>query len=264
MIIQCPDCQLRLRLNKAAPASRMQVRCPNCQTKFKVQVKTDQLKAFIAHEDRNVCQQLTERLSLLTASVTIVRDSNQIVTQFQTEDSGVLLLDVAFDGTFPFQLIEKIKDFGHGQQKIILLSSVYNRTAYKKRPDSLYGADAYLELHHIGDRLVPLLTELFPDIASTATSVAPIQTHGDERSLEVAEVSQQAASLAKLLVADIVLYNQDRMEQGVASGQPTQLFAEQLTEGRKLLASRLPATADLPVDFIQQAFDAACQSYNCS
>lgn len=242
----------------------MLVRCPSCQTKFRVQAKKNVLNAFIAHEDKEVCRQLLARVSLLGVSTTICRDCDDITAQFQTEGASVLLLDVAFNGTFPFQLIDKIKTNGHRQQKVVLLSSVYNRTAYKKHPDSLYGADAYLELHHIGDRLVPMLAELFPDIAPTFASVASVCTDGDERSIQTADIFQQADSLAKLLVADIILYHQDRLEQGVASGQLEQLFAEQLAEGRRMLVSRLPAAVSLPVDFVQQAFDAACQSYTCS
>lgn len=178
-----------------------------------------------------------------------------------TDGMCVLLLDVAFNGSFPFHLIEKIKSTGHKQHKIILLSSVYNCTAYKKRPETLYGADAYLELHHIGDRLLQVLGELYPAVASQTKLVPSIRASRGERPLGLTDISEQADSLAKLLVADIVLYHQDLMEQGVVSGQLNQLFAEQLAEGRRLLFARLPEAKKMSIDFIRQAFDSACRAY---
>ena len=35
---------------------------------------------------------------------------------------------------------------------VVLVASIYNRTGYKRRPTSLYGADDYVEQHHIPDR----------------------------------------------------------------------------------------------------------------
>ena len=110
---------------------------------------------------------------------------------------------------------------------------------------------------------MPLLADLFPHLAQQFASVAPVCTDGDERSLHSESLAGKADNLAKLLVADIILYHQDQLERGIASGQLEQLFADQLAEGRRMLISRLPAAADSPTDFIQQSFDAACQSYSC-
>ncbi len=118
-----------------------------------------------------------------------------------------------------------------------------------------------MELHHIGDRLLPLLGQLFPQLSERVAQISPMNHVAGERFLPVAELSRQAETLAKVLVADIVLYHRQRLEQGLESGQLVELFAEPLAEGRRLLESRLPAAGKLPVDFIQQAFAAVCQSY---
>jgi len=221
-------------------------------------------KALVAHEDLQVQQQLQKRIGPLGGRLVCCDSAAAVHAALLPAEPCVLLLDVAFCGSFPFQLIEQISAAGEPLHKVILLPSVFNRTAYKKRPDSLYGADAYLELHHIGDRLVPLLAELFPALAQSLETAQPMLTRGAERKLPPADVFGQADKLAKLLVADILLYHQPQLEEGIETGQLQQLFAEQLTEGRRLLTQRLPAAADLPVDFIQQAFDAACEAYSCN
>ena len=260
MIVKCPKCNAQLRLKKTT-GEEVLVRCPRCQSKVRVQAKSF-FTTLIAHEDQEICQQLSERVTPLGSRVVVCRDENAIRESLVPNSRCVLLLDVAFNGIFPFQVIDKIKAAGQQQHKVVLLPSVYNRTAYKKSPDSLYGADAYLELHHIGDRLVPLIGELYPELLNHVASIAPVCTDGDERKLQPDELVAQANKLAKLLVADIVLYHQDRLEQGQLSGQLEQLFAEQLEEGRRLLGKRLPAAADLPIDFIKQAFDTVCKTYS--
>ncbi len=263
MIVACPGCKRRLRLKRTVSRRKLlAVHCPHCQTKFKVRSETAALKALIAHEDERICQQISERIALLGFEAAVCHDDEEILPHLLPEQPCALLLDVAFNGAFPFQLIDNIKAAGNQEHKVILLPSVYNRTAYKKNPESLYGADAYLELHHIGDRLVPLLGELFPTLANQVAKVSPVEVSGDERSLTEDDVAVQADKLAKLLVADIVLYHGDRLEQGLEAGQLDQLFAEQLAEGRRLLLLRLPAAGVLETDFIQQAFDAVCQSYS--
>jgi len=263
MIVACPGCKRRLRLKRAiSRRKQLAIQCPGCQTKFKVRSESTGMKALIAHEDEKICQQIRERVALLGGEAAVCHDDEEILQHFLPDHPCALLLDVAFNGTFPFQLIDKIKTAGNQAYKVILLPSVYNRTAYKKNPDSLYGADAYLELHHIGDRLLPLLGELFPSLAKQVAKVSPVEIVGDERGLTQEDVAAQADKLAKLLVADIVLYHGDRLEQGLESGQLAQLFAEQLAEGRRLLLSRIPEAVGLDTDFVQQAFEAACLSYS--
>ena len=43
---------------------------------------------------------------------------------------------------------------------VILIASVFNKTAYKRTPHSLYGADDYVEQHHIPDMLPVKLARL--------------------------------------------------------------------------------------------------------
>lgn len=235
-------------------------RCPKCSKKFKINRLSPVLKVLIAHDDEWVFRQFSERLAWLDIEPELCSSSEACLNGLASGDS-VLLLDVAFEGRFPFRLIETIKKRGRENHKIILLPSVYNRTAYKKRPESLYGADAYLELHHIGDRFLPLLADAFPALAERCHAVAPLQSRGDERPVTLPGIAERASELARLLVADILLYHQDRLRSGCESGDLTGVFYEQLAEGRQILAKRLPQVESLADDFIQQAFSAACDDY---
>ncbi len=72
-----------------------------------------------------------------------------------------MVVDVGLTGIYGFELCERLKgDPDTNGIKIVLLSSVYGLTAYKRSPMSLYGADDYIEKHHIPDTLVPKLRRL--------------------------------------------------------------------------------------------------------
>ncbi len=264
MPVQCPHCQVLLRFNARTTNARLySFRCPVCQMKFKVRSKAaPMLEVLLAHQDKDIFRQVVERVERLKGAVTVCADATQVTENLSVDRPCALLLDVAFQGTFPFQLIEQIKTSPLRQLKVILLPSVYNKTAYKKRPDSLYGADAYLELHHIGDRLLPLLGELFPALAERASVITAVETAGDERRLGQQSLLEKATELARVLVADIVFYHQEQLEQGVLTGQWQNVLTDKLVEGRKAFYSRLPAAAGLQVDFVQQAFAEVCRTYS--
>ncbi len=199
-----------------------------------------------------------ERLQLLDIATKTCQDRVQVSQQLIAGKRDILFLDVAFSGMFPFDLIEKAKA---QQTKVVLLPSVYNRTAYKKKPGSLYGADAYLELHHIGDQLLGLFAELVPGYRKQVARLGRTAIQIGERPLRQTELQAQAWELAQLLVADITFYHQERFQQAVTEGFALRLFADELSEGRRLLYERLPIAAELEQDIIEDAFKSLCEHY---
>ena len=223
---------------------------------------SSRLEVLIAHEDQAICQQLEARLNQAQFLIRICRNPHEVVRWLKEANCCLLLLDVAFSGRFPFALIEQARLVREGfNQKVVLLASVYNKTAYKKRPTSLYGADGYLELHHIGDRLLPMVIELFPHLESLMTDAEELHIQGAERELGIAELAERTLSLARLLVADIVLYHQDRLQPGLPKCEAQLLFADFLQEGRQLLLQRLPESSALPMNYLQLAFDEFLETY---
>ncbi|WP_020675817.1 response regulator [Geopsychrobacter electrodiphilus] len=176
--------------------------------------------------------------------------ARQLLNQFCF---SVLLLDVALPGAFPFQLIDEIHQSGEST-RIILIPSVYNRTAYKRRPSSLYGADAYLELHHLSDRLIPLLHELIPGLTLNSLPYCAMSDVGEERTLSPeACLNEQAADLARMLIADIALYHQDAIDLGIQQQDLEVRLALQLSEGRQMLARRIPQIELDKQDYLLEA-----------
>ena len=285
MIVSCPDCAARLRLDPQRLAGkRVTLRCARCRKVFQVAVPgaakaETPVRVLIAHSDRELCQAVSEILSREGLDGQICHDGHEALETLQQNGAQVAVIDVALPGMLAFELIEqirrepKLKDL-----RIILLSSVYNKMAYKRRPTSLYGADDYIEKHHIPDALVPKINRLVGAARSAAASVPAAgmdnaahaaqdgyaaALSGKIQAAEVKETRegseeeerQRARRLARIIVADIALYHQERVDEGVRSNCFYDLLASEIAEGKRLFLERHPAGEEAPLDVLEEAFE---------
>jgi hypothetical protein len=67
---------------------------------------------------------------------------------------------------------------------------------------------------------------------------------------------ENARRLARSIVSDIALYNQERVEEGIRTGRFYELLEGEIAEGRRLFAERVGSTVNAQEDFLQTAFAA--------
>lgn len=240
MIVYCPECHKKLRINASKYAGKkLSLACRGCAHQFIFRAPA-QTQILVAHGEPEVCRTILEVCRQDIGQILTCSDAAMARQLLNRHSFSILLLDVALPGAFPFQLIEEIHAAGT-TVKIILLPSVYNRTAYKRKPSSLYGADGYLELHHLSDQLIPLLQKLIPDMSLVSRPYCLTVDEGEERSLPVlSDVGRQAEEFARLLIADIALYHQDQIDLGIINEDIEERLFSQLAEGRQMLVGRIP------------------------
>lgn len=179
--------------------------------------------------------------------------------------------------------------------KLILIASIYDRTRYKRSPISLYGADEHIEKHHIPDSLVDMIYRLVSGQKPVETPAVPAgktpppeeegeaapewPSRGEIAAQEAAreelkrdeeqetsvtpapsapelpEAHKKAKRLARIIVSDIVLYNQSKMEEGVRNGTFHALLADDIKEGRALYVRRVPEEIRNATSFLEDAFE---------
>jgi predicted Zn finger-like uncharacterized protein len=292
MIVSCPACAARLRLDrKRLGGKRVTLRCGRCREIFKVEVpsviaENAGFSVLVAHSDRALCATIEEILNQAGLSCRTCHDGQEALDLMDAFPPQVAVVDVALPGLFAFEVVEKVRRRpGLEEIKILLLSSVYNRMAYKRTPSSLYGADDYIEKHHIPDDLVTKINRLAVNAVSAPSGATvseeitvgqPLQgeekeegsrAHADEvkeriRSAEENEVSGdsteegvvKARRLARIIVSDIALYNQDLVEEGIRQGTFQQLLASEIDEGKRLFTERIAPEIRSREDFLEQAF----------
>jgi response regulator RpfG family c-di-GMP phosphodiesterase len=185
---------------------------------------------------------------------------------------------VALPKVFGFEICEILRrDPSFDKTKIILIASIYDKTAYKRTPHSLYGADDYLEIHHVQNDLVGKVRSLIagrdepaakpkPDagevvkrgIADLVEKVKKEETVPADRlagmSLEARE-HQNAKRLARIIISDIALYNEDLVIEGIRNGNFYELLEQDIKEGRELYARRVPETVQSSTRYLEDEFE---------
>jgi predicted Zn finger-like uncharacterized protein len=276
MIVSCPACSARLRLDpQRLGGKRVTLRCVRCRKVFKadvplagggLEVAGSGPRVLIAHADQDLCAAIGEILAREGIGCQVCHDGRQALAVCEASSPQVAVFDVALPGLLAFELIDKVRRQPDLKDlRIILLSSVYNKTAYKRTPSSLYGADDYIEKHHISDDLVPKIHRLLADARPTTgggsgTAVAAGRADDPDpgqvaffdtmnsRILQAekrettpdggAGARDKADRLARIIVADIALYNQERVDEGIRSGRFYEMLADEIEEGRRLFRER--------------------------
>ena len=291
MIVSCPACATRFRIDREKLAGkRLTLRCARCREPFKVEFTppgsngVPAIRVMIAHTDRELCQMIREIVERSGMQCLVGYDGESVLKLMDANPPQVAVVDVALQGLYAFEVVDKVRRRpGLSGVKIILLSSVYNRMAYKRSPSSLYGADDYIEKHHIPDDLIPKINRLVVG-AAPVTAPAPQEEEQTGAALSRQEAVEQSADyinkvnmqiqsaevhqvdsselpdmerarrLARIIVSDIALYCQERVDEGIRGGNWAELLAVEIQEARKLFRERFPDQRIQQAKILEAAF----------
>ncbi len=244
-------------------------------------------RVVIGHDDDTIRGSAAAAAREAGYDVVEVRDGDAAEAALAAEPTpSALVVDAGLPGKAGFELCQAIERLGL-PTKVVLIASVYSKTAYKRKPTSLYGAHDYVEQHHIVDMLGPKLAALVPAPSplpegrsahrpSTLSQAQQAQANAvreaGERRLQPiarsgvghAEAVARAAQLARLIVTDLLLYSGSEARHWVDEGRrrgadpasrslPARL-ANDLDEGRRLLKLSVPVDVMGGRDLIGEAF----------
>ncbi len=198
MIVPC-ECGAKLRIDDAKIADRgVKVRCPRCgnilsasrqpgapapsaqPAEQRVVLQQGPL-VLVAHDSAVVRNSICSVVTEAGFSVDTAADGNEALKKVLAKKPSAMVLDVGLPGIYGFELCERLKGSQETSKiKIVLLSSVYDMRRYKRTPVSLYGADDYIEKHHIPDFLPAKLQKLiYPDRYAELSATPPGHAPGE-------------------------------------------------------------------------------------
>ncbi len=309
MQIVCPGCKTRFSFNvEKVDTFGIKLCCSKCRTIFRVVRKGQQpdaappggaaapagrprIKVVVANESPAFCKAVIGVLASEPFDVFAYHDGSEAFAAINQLKPDVVLLDVALPSMYGFEVCEALrKEPAIAGTKVILIASIYDKTRYKRSPVSLYGADDYIEKHHIPDSLAGTIyrllsgqkpaeasSEALPPIEDEAQA-KPEELTGSEMTAqemtrrelkqdeetgtslpqtgapELPEAHDKARRLARLIVSDIVLYNQEKVEKGVKEGAFFELLADDISEGRALYADRVPEEIRINSSYLEDGF----------
>lgn len=247
----CPECGRRYQLDLRDERAAVRVVCGSCEHLFDpanavLGGSIDSAAAgapsvLVAHESPSVCSTVGRVVRSAGFAPRYVQTGTAAVAAFDRAllDLPVaLILDVGVPEMLAFDVVATLRRRDDlAQLPIVLLASVFDPTRYKRRPSSLHGADAYLELHHVPDRLPEILHERLGDGAARG-----YRGHMPGE-YAVSEAIRQGSSVdgddrarieARRIVSDIALYHEREILQGLAEGDLEQRLREVFDEGRRM------------------------------
>jgi predicted Zn finger-like uncharacterized protein len=177
--VRCPRCGNVIPVSKPAPAPSASLRE---QTGFSARpaLSSDAL-VLVAHDSEVVRTMVSDLLVDAGFRVDTAAEGVEALRKAKEYKPQGMVLDVGLPGIYGFELCERLK--GNPETnliKVVLLSSVYDKRRYKRTPTNLYGADDYIEKHHIPDDLVGKLRKLiFPEQFSDEAPKAKEHGHID-------------------------------------------------------------------------------------
>jgi predicted Zn finger-like uncharacterized protein len=209
----------------------------------------------------------------------LVHDGVEAILAVQRMLPRAIILDAALPKMFGFQVCELVKRNESLQHILVaLVGAIHDPDRYRRPPGELYGADAYLERPDLPDGLRPILagfglpiatTEVAPPqpeiVAPTPASpppepvieraeepaAAPPVEPASQAPVEDPEIAK-AERLARIVISDIILYNQEKFDAALRSGNVVEALASEVAEGRSLFAARIAAELRENRDFLAE------------
>ncbi len=305
MLVECPKCAAKYRISDKKPDSKgIVLRCSKCRCLFRMTGKAEpppaskantarsgnRIKVLVANESAVFCQAVGKVLSPEPFEVISFNDGKSALDAIEDIVPDVVLLDVALPVMYGFEVCEAVKgNPALASVKIILIAAIYDKARYKREPNSLYGADDYIEKHHIPDSLAAKIYRLISDrkgaaaveeenipledrfrpsaVELTAREKSELENNrktirlDEERKTdsnaagEESEAHVKARRFARLIVSDIALYNQESVEEGVRNGNFYELLEEDVLEGRALYEQRIPSDIRDRTSYLEEAFE---------
>jgi predicted Zn finger-like uncharacterized protein len=215
----------------------------------------------------------------------LVHDGVEAILTIQRTLPRAVVLDAGLPKMFGFQVCELMKrneSLRHIQ--VVLVGAIHHRDRYRRAPSEIYGADAYLERHQLRENLLTTLRGLGLPVGSGATErivarpaapareapraarpqVAPAPRSRPEpvRPAAAAAPAAPAADpglaaevgraerLARIIVSDVVLYNEEKLDAAIRAGNVLERFESDMQEGRGHFAQRIDARVREMRDFL--------------
>ncbi|HEY8154069.1 MAG TPA: hypothetical protein VII72_08080 [Myxococcota bacterium] len=215
----------------------------------------------------------------------LVHDGVEAILTIQRTLPRAVVLDAGLPKMFGFQVCELMKrneSLRHIQ--VVLVGAIHHRDRYRRAPSEIYGADAYLERHQLRDDLLTTLRGLGlpvgggaaervaprpapaqreapraprpmappaprarPEAARPAAPPAPAVAAADPAL--AAEIGR-AERLARIIVSDVVLYNEEKLDAAIRAGNVSESFESEMQEGRGHFAQRIDARVREARDFL--------------
>jgi predicted Zn finger-like uncharacterized protein len=197
-------------------------------------------------------------------------DGVEAMLEIQRKLPRAAVLSAALPRMYGFQICELVKrNESLRSIAVVLVGSIHHPDRYRRPPGEFYGADAYVEEPDLPDGLLPALQRLGlharatrpgrPEAApaepsrpaARAAAAAPPAPEIPEDD-GLGEIRAKAERLARIIVSDIVLYNEEKFAAALRAGNVLEALSPDLEEGRGLFRDRIDERVRAEKDYLAE------------
>jgi CheY-like chemotaxis protein len=245
MFVQCPNCLKRYRLNESQ-AKLVRIRCRGCGGEFLASPSLDPRHevsarhatdtAVVADIQRDFRSVLVEILVRMGFRIVVAEDGLTALREIQEHRPRLLLVNPYLPELMGIELVARLRAEGIAPQTIILLGAIHSSKRYRRRPESLYGADDYLD-----------------EGGSDEAIMSKIEYHlhmPPSAHRHAAGEDEEAMRLARSVFADLLVYDPARMAQVQSTDDFFRLFRDEAAEGKRYIETRRRGASSLLSDVV--------------
>ncbi|UCF29843.1 MAG: zinc-ribbon domain-containing protein [bacterium] len=265
-LAQCPSCGKYYRIHpEKLPKGVRSFNCRSCGSLIPIAISRehprsdDMIPVVLVAVPEEDLAELVVRILARNGFRGVVASTGRDAVRILTEDPpDAALINVVLPDILGYEIIDRVPG-GPAERTfpIVLLSSVHHGTRYKRAPTSYYGADDYIERHHLPDLLVPKIKRLLDDgprdgplkAGPEVTAAQSDDDVDDRRKIEEIHLEggdrsgdpgvEELRRMCRIIAGDIALYNEEIIRDS-ASAQLLDSLSSDLDEGVRLLRDRYP------------------------
>ncbi len=278
LIVSCPVCSKRFKVHPdRLPKGVTSFNCRKCGALINIRPPAGPVKpkegsrtVLVVLDEMELADLIVKILARGNLNGKIVVTGEKALDILDTDPPDAAVISVALPDMMGYELVDWIGRSDSARDiPVILMSSLHHGTRFKRAPTSLYGADDYIERHHLPDLLIPKLENLFekgaeakPLNAASGVSEPLSDEEVDERreierledstaEKEEMPIAEEVRRMARVIAGDILLYNEDTID-GSSAEDAKEALASDIEEGKRLLASRFPDFSGNTADILSE------------
>ena len=276
----CPNCDARYKVaRERVPARGARLRCARCEHVFRLEmpeardrqgIDADAPRVLVVESDASLAKRVAEFLGDWGLRAEVVAEGEAALLALFREPPRLAVIGVCAPGLSAAALLEVLR----------LASDLRGVEVVRVAPAEQVGASAAGEFSHVleppdlPEGLSSILKSLElgrePDTPETSSATEPSCTLPVAPPLSVADPTAAdpkpersepdpevvaAERLARIVVSDILLYNENRVELACKSDDPADVLKAELAEGRALFESRGSRAVREDRDFLAQELE---------
>ncbi len=232
---------------------------------------------LIAMRDGDAAKRTADLLESHGYAVVRAADGVEAMLEIQRRLPRAVVLAADLPKMFGFQICEILKRNPSLKRTwVVLVGAIHHPDRYRREAGDLYGADAYLESPDLPDGILPLLAQGGILAGGAAPAPAPVSVAAPapapkpaaklapepprapapapprpRRDDGLEEERAKAERLARIVISDIVLYNEERFAAAARAGNVFEAMSGDLAEGRQLFEERIDPRVRAERDYLK-------------